>query len=361
MTALLATIGPATRAPETMAALVRLGVSGFRFSASKFGVAELAAQAADARAASRAVGRPVDLLLDLPGSKIRFSNAEILDLGATPVFRIHFGASPQECDPGMPEVGLPHPELGREIAVGDILLVGDGEIALRAVSVSEGCCTVEALTGGLLAPRKGVWLTGKEPRRRPSGSRADLALLEQLDESAFTGAIVSFVEDAAALAPIRSRWGHRGGNAIVAKVETRAGVARIADIARNADSVLIGRGDLLLDSGALDFHRLCATAVRECRKLSVPVVVATQLLSGLEHSWLPLRSELAYLCGLLESGIDGLLLATETTSGSDPLRTARLLADLTRRYAAESTGLPSHGEQSLTPDVPPRLLSRATP
>ncbi|WP_255658712.1 pyruvate kinase [Actinoplanes sp. L3-i22] len=331
---MFATIGRATRAPETMAALLRLGVSGFRFSASKFGVDELAAQAADARAASRAVGRPVDLLLDLPGSKIRFANPEIIDLDTTRVLRIHFGPWPPASEPGLVDVGLPDPELGREIGVGDVLLVGDGEIALRAVAVSDGCCTVEALTGGLLAPRKGVWLTGKAAHRRPSGARSDLDLLDRLDNSAFTGAIVSFVEDPAALAPVRARWGHRGGNAVVAKVETRAGVARIADIARAADSVLIGRGDLLLDTGVLDFHRLCASAVRRCRDVSVPVVVATQLLSGLEHSWLPLRSELAYLCGLLESGVDGLLLAAETTGGSDPLRTTRLLADLIQRYPA---------------------------
>ncbi|GAA4597866.1 pyruvate kinase [Actinoplanes octamycinicus] len=340
MTAILATIGRATRAPETMAALLRLGVSGFRFSASKFGVAELAAQAADARAASRAVGRPVDLLLDLPGSKIRFTNPDIIDLDATPVLRIHFGRSPGAGDPAVPDVGLPCPELGREIAAGDVLLVGDGEIALTVVAVSDGWCTAEALTGELLAPRKGVQLAGREPGRRPPASRADLALLDQLAESAFTGAIVSFAEDAAALAPVRARWGRRSANAVVAKVETRAGVAGIAEIAGSADSVLIGRGDLLLDGGALDFHRLCTTAVRECRRRSVPVVVATELLTGLDRSWLPLRSELAYLGGLLESGVDGLLLAAETTGGSDPLRTTRLLADLIHRYAAVPAASP---------------------
>jgi pyruvate kinase len=72
-------------------------------------------------------------------------------------------------------------------------------------------------------------------------------------------------------------------------------------------------------------------------------VVGTQLLSGLEHSWLPLRSELAYLCGIIEAGVDGLLLATETTRGSDPLRAAGLMADLIRRYAS-AHHLPAHGE-----------------
>jgi pyruvate kinase len=78
--------------------------------------------------------------------------------------------------------------------------------------------------------------------------------------------------------------------------------------------------------------------------LSVPVVVGTQLLSGMEHSWLPLRSELTYLCGLLESGVDGLLLTTETTFGRDPLGAASLMADLVRRYAVhDRSGATSSG------------------
>ena len=332
MTTMLATIGPSTRSPEIMTALIRLGVSGFRFSASKFGAAELAAQAADARAAGLAAGRPVELLLDLPGAKIRFTNAESLDLSATPRFRVSYAQQPARHGSDMPELGLSDPELGAGIDAGDILLVGDGEIAARVVSASETHCVAEAIDGGLLGPRKGVWVMGKSRRLRPPDPEADLALLEELSGSAFTGAIVSFAEDAAVLEPVRAQWGGRSANAVVAKVETRAGVANVAEIALAADSVLVGRGDLLMDSGVFDFHALCTTAVRECRRLSVPVVVGTQLLSGLEHSWLPLRSELAYLCGVLESGVDGLLLTTETTFGSDPLRAAGLMADLIRRY-----------------------------
>lgn len=335
MTTTYATIGPATRAPETMAALIRLGVSGFRFSASKFGVAELAAQAADAEAAGRSVGRPVELLLDLPGAKVRFTNADSLDLSATPRFRVSYAQQPTGHDGDLPEIGLSDPRLGAGIAPGDVLLVGDGEIAARVVSASDTHCVAEALDGGLLGPRKGVWVTGKSRRLQATGPDADLVLLDQLTASAFTGAIVSFAEHAAVLEPVRARWGGRGANSVVAKIETRAGVAAVAEVAQAADSVLVGRGDLLMDSGVIDFHAMCTTAVRECRRLSVPVVVGTQLLSGMEHSWLPLRSELTYLCGLLESGVDGLLLTTETTFGRDPLGAASLMADLVRRYAVQ--------------------------
>lgn len=350
MTTMIATIGPATRAPETMAALIRLGVSGFRFSVSKFDVAELVAQAADAHAAGRAVGRPVELLLDLPGAKVRFTNADSIDLGATPRFRISYARHLTRHSADMPELGLSDPELGAGIVPGDILLVGDGEIAARVVSAARTHCVAESIDGGVLGPRKGVWLMGKSRRLRPPDPEADLALLEKVGDSAFTGAIVSFAEDAAALDPVRARWGGRSANAVVAKIETRAGVANVAEIAQAADSVLVGRGDLLMDSGVMDFHALCTTAVRECRRLSVPVVVGTQLLSGLERSWLPLRSELAYLCGVIETGVDGLLLATETTRGSDPLRAAGLMADLIRRYGVRQQAdhhLPAttaHGE-----------------
>ncbi|SDG83560.1 pyruvate kinase [Lentzea fradiae] len=333
MTTMYATIGPATRAPETMTALVRLGVTGFRFSASKFGVAELAAQAADAEAAGRAAGRSVELLLDLPGAKIRFTNADSIDLGATPRFRVSYALKPTGEDDGLPDVGLSDPGLGDVISPGDVLLIGDGEIAARVISASGTHCVAEALEGGLLGPRKGVWVTGRSRRLPASSPDEDLALLDGLTSSAFTGAIVSFAENAAVLEPVRARWGGRSANSVMAKVETRAGVAAVAEVAGAADSVLVGRGDLLMDSGVLDFHALCSAAVRECRRLSVPVVVGTQLLSGMQSSWLPLRSELSYLCGLLESGVDGLLLTTETTFGRDPLGAAGLMADLIARYA----------------------------
>jgi len=207
-------------------------------------------------------------------------------------------------------------------------------VAARVLSAADTHCVAVSLDAGLVGPRNGVWVMGMARPARPADDAADLALLDALSASAFTGAIVSFVEDAPALDPVRARWGERSANAVVAKVETRTGVANIAAIAQAADSVLVGRGDLLMDTGVFDFHELCTTAVRECRRLSVPVVVGTQLLSGLDRNWLPLRSELAYLCGVLESGVDGLLLTTETTRGSDPLRATGLLADLIERYAS---------------------------
>ncbi|MFF0745855.1 pyruvate kinase [Streptomyces sp. NPDC004111] len=338
MTALLATVGPATGDRATMTALIRLGVGGLRFSASKFGPAQLAAQAADALAASRAAGRPVELLLDLPGVKTRFTNTRPLDLAAVRRFRVVHGARPAREGGEVPELGLSAPQWGRRLARGDVLLLGDGEDAARVVSVAADHCVAEPLTGGVLGPRKGVCVQGGGPRGSGAAAPADLALLERLAHAPFTGAVVSFAESAADLAPVRAAWGGRGANAVVAKVETVAGAAAVAEVARAADSVLLGRGDLLLDAGAVEFPGLCAHVVRECARLSVPVVVGTQLLAGLENSWLPHRSELAHLCELLESGVDGLLLATETTIGADPLRTVSLLAELARRYGTPAAG-----------------------
>jgi pyruvate kinase len=331
VTALIATVGPATRSREAMTELFELGVGALRFSASKFGPGELAAQAADAQAAARASDRPVELLLDLPGVKNRFTNARPLDLAQVSRFRVVHGTRSAREDGPVPELGLSAPEWGRGIELGDVLLLGDGEDAARVVSVAEDHCVAQPLTRGVLGPRKGVCVQGR-PRGPRTGAPSDLALLEQLAHAPFTGAIVSFAECAADLAPVRDAWGGRGANAVVAKVETVAGVEAVAEVAQAADSVLLGRGDLLLDGGAVEFHDLCTRVVRECARLSVPVVVGTQLLAGLENSWLPHRSELAHLCELLESGVDGLLLATETTIGTDPARTVALLAELVRRY-----------------------------
>ncbi|MBK3647460.1 pyruvate kinase, partial [Streptomyces sp. MBT33] len=119
---------------------------------------------------------------------------------------------------------------------------------------------------------------------------------------------------------------------VIAKVETRAGVAAVREIAVCADAVLLGRGDLLLDSGPLEFFDLCEAVRTGTAEVGCPLVVGTQLLTSLSDGWLPHRSELAYVSELLRSGTSGLMLADETAAGTAPVRTVELLRDLRERY-----------------------------
>ena len=119
-----------------------------------------------------------------------------------------------------------------------------------------------------------------------------------------------------------------------AKIETRKGVDNLDSIARVADGIVLGRGDLLIDTGYLDYYE-CERRVRDLLVgRTIPLMLGTQLWTASAVSWLPHRSELSYLCEWIAGGVDSILLSDETTVGTDPVRTIANIYALTQRYAA---------------------------
>ncbi|MFD9004275.1 pyruvate kinase [Streptomyces sp. NPDC059582] len=344
MTSLIATMGPAILSPRTLHDAIARGVSALRFSASKFSAGELAAQAQRTAGIGAALGRPLDLLLDLPGAKTRLTNEDFFPLAG--VERLHVLFHPAPARPELPvaQIGTTGMAIAPYIEPGDILVLGDGENALRVESRTADGCMTRPLTHGDVGRHKGISLHGKPQAYQALGD-AEAIALKGLGESVFSGVIVSFVEDPDTLEQARSLIGDtphdgRPAPALIAKIETRAGAERAAELARAADGVLLGRGDLLLDAGELDFYDLGKTVMKETQKAGRPLMVGTQLLASLSEGWLPNRSELAYLSHLVEKEVDGLMLATETTVGSAPLRTVELVTALIERYGTGAAPAP---------------------
>lgn len=306
------------------------GATSFRFSASKFELAELLEMARDASAAAARAGVAVDLWIDLPGTKTRLTSDEPLDLGSADSVRLLYDVEPSA---GRREVRVSDSLFGRRVQVGDVVVWGDGEDAGRVVAATPQHCDVVPLTRGVVGPRKGIAVAGV-PQPHVALTPDDETALSALSSSPFTGAIVSFVESSATVERARGLMVAGGGTAgaVIAKIETAAGVAAAREIARAADGVLLGRGDLLLETGELEFHAACVEVVRACKDEGRPLIVGTQLLSSLAHSWLPHRSELAYISSLVEQGVEGFMLATETTIASSPERAISTLAALVSRY-----------------------------
>jgi pyruvate kinase len=189
---------------------------------------------------------------------------------------------------------------------------------------------------------RGAVVSGKVPRA-DAITDSDAAALRIAPSTVFSAVILSFVESASVVEQARNLMRESGRDdlpAVVAKVETRAGVEAVADIARTADAILLGRGDLLLEAGEIDFYALTRDVIKTAIDLSCPVIVGTQLLNSLSNSWLPHRSELAYVSQLWEAGVDGLMLANETTVGAHPVRTVEMLSRLRSRYAPSPDSKP---------------------
>jgi len=337
MTAIWATIGPRTDNDRAIAECLQAGVDAFRFSGSKFTGEVLKEQAARVAAIASDMGVRVDLLLDLPGSKARLTNDGGFELTGLVELDILFGPAPASRSGERGILGLTGADLKPLVTVGDILVIGDGEDALEVTSIAIDRFTARPLTYGTLGRSRGVTIEGKSVRHDSLTSR-DSELLAATSNGAFTGVIQSFVESPDQLAEARNliRESSEQPRALVAKIETPAGIACAEQIARFSDVVLIGRGDLLLTTGPIAFHAAQQQAIDACRNAGVPFVVGTDLLPSLSGRWLPNRSELSFLCSLLESGVDGLLLAMETTIGESPQRTIAMIDNLRRRYARSS-------------------------
>jgi len=344
MTSLIATMGPAILSPQTLHGAIARGVSAVRFSASKFSADELAAQARQTAETGASLGRPLDLLLDLPGAKTRLTNEDFFSLAGLERLHVLYHPAPARRDGPLPQIGTTGMAIAPYIEPGDILVLGDGEDALRVESCTTEGCVTRPLTHGDVGRHKGISLHGKPQAYQALGDAEAIALKGLLD-SVFSGVIVSFVEDPDTLEQARSLIGKapddgRPAPAVIAKIETRAGAERAAELARAADGVLLGRGDLLLDAGELDFYDLGKKVMKETQKAGRPIIVGTQLIPSLSDGWLPNRSELAYLSHLIEKEVDGLMLATETTVRSAPLRTVELVTALIERYGSGAAPAP---------------------
>ncbi|MCT2582272.1 pyruvate kinase [Actinophytocola gossypii] len=339
MTHVVATVGPACSSREVLGDLLKAGVDVFRFTASKTPVAQLAALAEVVRELAADLGLPVELVLDLPGAKPRLTNDAYLDLAGVTELVLRFDAGPSDLTGPVPRLGVsglgpgdPRP------SVGDLVVIGDGEDALRIVEHAAGSCRAVPLTTGVIGIRRGLSFPGA---RDAGGAQEftpyDLAGLRAMAGTPFDAVVISFAESADLVDRARAvlSEGVREGPlpSVVAKVETATGAASADEVARAADGILLGRGDLLLDTGPVEFHAACRRVLDAARAIGCPVLVGTQLLTSLAAGWLPHRSELATVSGLLAEGVAGLMLSEETAGATDPVRAVTLLTGLRDRYA----------------------------
>ncbi|BCY09817.1 pyruvate kinase [Actinoplanes sp. L3-i22] len=337
MTRIVATVGPACSSEAGLTDLLKAGVDQFRFTASKTPVARLIPLAETVRRLAGDLGREVELLIDLPGAKTRLTNDDYLDLAGVTELVLSFDGRPGQPAGPTPTLGVDGRDARDPLpGIGDIVVVGDGEDALRVVAVGLDSCTVTPLTRGVLGIRRGVQFPGAT--RAGGFTGYDLDGLRAVAGGPFDAVIISFAESAGQVEQARALL--RQSAAVIAKIETGAGARAAAEIAGAADGILLGRGDLLLDTGVIEFYAAYRRVLDAAHAAGCPVLVGTQLLTSLAAGWLPHRSELAHVSALIEEGVAGLMLAEETAGADDPVRAVALLDDLRGVYAPAATRTP---------------------
>ncbi|WP_020657089.1 pyruvate kinase [Massilia niastensis] len=321
---IVATVGPASTDAATLEAMVRAGADVFRLNFSH-GTHEDHKKRYDIlRGLERSLGRPIGILLDLQGPKLRIGTfAEgkvVLETGAS--FRL-------DLNPGQPgdgnRVALPHPEIFAALEVNTRLLLDDGRIELRVDKFSAEHAETTVINGGVLSDRKGVNVPGVvlPLSAMTDKDRKDLAFGLGLG---IDWIALSFVQRAEDIHEIKEIVQGRAG--IVAKLEKPAAISELEAIVEAADAVMVARGDLGVEMPAEQVPAIQKRIVRVCRRVGKPVIVATQMLESMVGAPVPTRAEASDVATAIYDGVDAVMLSAESASGKYPLEAVTMMNNI---------------------------------
>lgn len=313
-TKIVATLGPASSDPSIIEKLFVAGADVFRINMSHTPHDKLRAFVGAIRDIEAKHKRPIGILVDLQGPKLRLATFEngfaMLEPGATFVL----DADPA---PGNGQrVHLPHPEILAALEPGHGLLLDDGKIRLDVIEASPGRAVTRVVVGGRISDRKGVSLpdTTIPSSALTPKDRADL------DASLEAGAdwiALSFVQRPEDVAEARKIARGRAG--VMVKVEKPQAVARLSEIMELSDSLMVARGDLGVEMPLERVPGVQKQMTRAARRSGTPVVVATQMLESMITSPVPTRAEVSDVATAVFEGADAIMLSAESAAGKYPV------------------------------------------
>src|SRR5690554_2754033 len=317
---IVATLGPASSDHQMITALFEAGADVFRLNMSHGNHDEIRARHALVRQIEAEAGRPIAILADLQGPKLRVgtfgSGAVELEEGER--FRLDLNERPGD----QTRVQLPHPEIFAALEPGSELLVNDGKIRLtvRDCGADFADCVVDV--GGVISDRKGVNVPDVVlPLAALSDKdRRDLEFVCELGVDWLALSFVQRPEDV-----IEARTLAAGRAAILAKIEKPAGVKRFDDILAVADGIMVARGDLGVELPVHDVPPIQKRLVRRARAAAKPVIVATQMLESMIESPMPTRAEVSDVATAIYEGADAVMLSAESAAGSYPVEAVRTM------------------------------------
>ena len=311
---IVATLGPASSAPQMVRQLFLAGVDVFRLNFSHGSHADHSERFKVIRALEAETGRPIGILADLQGPKLRvgiFADGPVMLVPGQP-FRLDLDEAPGD----RRRVRLPHPEIFAALVPGAELLLDDGKLRLVVDTCGANFADTRVLVGGKLSERKGVNVPGVvlPITALTEKDRKDLALALALGADWIA---LSFVQRPEDVTEARELIGDRA--AIVVKLEKPSAVDCLDEIVALTDAVMVARGDLGVELPAERVPAIQKRIVRACRKLGKPVIVATQMLESMIDSPVPTRAEASDVATAIYDGADAVMLSAESASGKYPV------------------------------------------
>jgi pyruvate kinase len=326
-TRIVATIGPASRAPHMVLALAKAGADVFRLNFSHGSHEDHAAAFAAVREAEKAVGRPLGILADLQGPKLRLGTFADGKVEVGPGHRIRLDLKKAAGDAG--RVCLPHKELFAAMRPGAELLVDDGKVRLKVLECGKDFAETEVVAGTRLSDRKGVMLRGGGLVPLPAltaKDREDLAFALRLGVDWVALSFVQRPEDMAELRRLVE-----GRAAVLAKIEKQSALEDLEAILDLCDGLMVARGDLGVELEPEEVPVAQKTILRAARRRGVPAIVATQMLESMTGSPMPTRAEASDVANAVYEGADALMLSAESAAGDYPLESVTMMDRIIER------------------------------
>ncbi len=329
---ILATLGPASSNEEMIRKLYEAGADLFRINMSHSSHEVMRSLVGRIRAVEEQVGRPIGILGDLQGPKLRvgtFANGkETLEIGQT--FTLD-----DNPEPGSKfRVFLPHPEILKSVEKGHRLLIDDGRLQLKAEKADGKSIICKVVSGTTISDKKGVSLPDTD---LPVGAltEKDRKDLDALLAAGVDWIALSFIQRPDDLAEVRKIA--RGRAALLSKIEKPQAVARLAEIIELSDALMVARGDLGVEMPLEAVPGIQKQITRAGRRAGKPVVVATQMLESMISAPVPTRAEVSDVATAVFEGADAVMLSAESAAGDYPVEAVATMNSIAEKVECDPT------------------------
>jgi pyruvate kinase len=335
-TKIVATIGPKTSSPEMVRALAEAGMDAVRLNFSHGAQEEHARHAGITRAVQAELGRPIAIIADLQGPKLRLGDLpEPWTLATGDLVTL---AGEDRLQPG--DLPVAPAVIGEVLAIGNDVLIDDGLVRLVVEDVDGGRAHCRVVVGGEVKSHKGVNLPGV-PIPIPSLTEKDLDDLQFALGLGVDYVALSFVRAADDVRELRRIIDHHGSHArVIAKIEKAEAVDALDDVLEASDAVMVARGDLGVEMGAAVVPLLQKRIILRSLDLGKPVITATQMLESMVEHTEPTRAEASDVANAILDGTSALMLSAETAVGAHPIEAVETMVKIA--HAVEPSMLYRH-------------------
>ncbi|MDR1242184.1 MAG: pyruvate kinase [Deltaproteobacteria bacterium] len=332
-TKIIATVGPACNSPEKLKELAQAGVSIFRLNFSHSDAASFAPIVKTIRSLEQELGRPLTVLQDLSGPKIRIGD---LPGPLTIAYGDKIILGPAPCaDKGRAYIPFDKHEVLDSLETGDVLALADGALQLLVLEkLSDKNFLLESKNNGIVTSRKGLALPGKDINL-PALTEKDKKDLREGMVLGVDAVALSFVQTPEDILEAKAIIKESARNIpVIAKLERKNAVDRLPDILKVVDIVMVARGDLGVECPLPTLPSMQKRIIKACNDRSIPVIVATQMLLSMVNNPSPTRAETTDVANAVLDGADCVMLSEETAMGSYPVETVNFMRRITHEAEA---------------------------